>query len=149
MKKQSGGRLAIIRPHCLDLLEQLLTWQSKGWCRLAIWTTITESNAQIIVNQLLTYEQQKECLFVWCATHATPHPNLPFKSYKDLEKVWVKFPNFDKNNTTLFDDSEFKALKQPENIHKVATFMPHNKDDQELVRVKDYILQNLLSEEIM
>ncbi|RYE15257.1 MAG: hypothetical protein EOP45_18660 [Sphingobacteriaceae bacterium] len=65
--KRPKGQLAILRPHVKIFLKQLLHWQKERLCRVAIWTTITERNAEVIVNQLLTPEEQKECLFIWTA----------------------------------------------------------------------------------
>jgi hypothetical protein len=161
-KKRPGGKPAILRPHVRTLLEGILQLQRLNLCRIAIWTSITEMNAQVIINQLLTLQEQSECLFIWNAnqckalkTHSrmgypnvptltsddagTPHPEIPFKSYKDLAHVWNQFPQFNEYNTTLFDDSPFKGYKQPLNTFCVTTFNPNNKDDTELLRILDHI----------
>lgn len=143
VQKRPKGRPAIIRPYCKELLKDLLDLQSQNVCHLAIWTTITEQNAKVIIDQIFTPEQQKKCLFIWFSNNCTPHPHLPFKSFKDLEKAWAKYPEFSAKNTTLFDDSDFKAFKQPDNIYKVKTFVPSDKIDNELLKLKYHIRRQL------
>jgi hypothetical protein len=77
----------------------------------------------------------------------TPHPEIPFKSYKDLAHVWASYPTFNSTNTILFDDSDFKAMKQPKNIHKIKTFVPdaeHSAQDDELLKNLQFISENCL-----
>ncbi|RYE15256.1 MAG: hypothetical protein EOP45_18655 [Sphingobacteriaceae bacterium] len=74
----------------------------------------------------------------------TPHPEIPFKRYKDLDKAWSAFPNFNATNTILFDDSAFKAFKHPKNMFQVNTFVPRDQHDEELFRLESYIRDVLL-----
>lgn len=66
-QKRPGGKPAILRPHVRTLLEGVLQLQRQQLCRVAIWTSMTEVNAQVIINQLLTLQEQSECLFIWSA----------------------------------------------------------------------------------
>ena len=75
------------------------------------------------MDQLLTKEQQSELLFMWFAEHGTPDPDRPFKQYKNLQKVWDEYPDFNAATTTIFDDSEFKLCKQPNNLHLVTLLL--------------------------
>jgi hypothetical protein len=64
-QKKPGGKPAVLRPHVRTLLEGVLQLQQKQLCRVAIWTSMTAPNAQVIINQLLTLQEQSECLFIW------------------------------------------------------------------------------------
>lgn len=133
--KKPKGKPALLRHNVHEFIEQLFELQDDGKIRIAFWTCITKKNASIITNQLLTQEQQDKCLFLWNSDHCTPHPDLPFKQYKDLENVWKIYPNFNNSNTFLLDDSKYKAMNQPENLILVFPFTPTSTEQSS---IKEY-----------
>jgi hypothetical protein len=112
----------------LDLLFQHFT--------VAIWTSAQEHNAMSILNLLLPEYGQDKFLFVWgqekCnsnilseADWADEQTKPPKKRKrrkrwlftKPLARVWEAFPQFDKTNTLLVDDSIEKAIENPPGLH--------------------------------
>jgi len=132
------GRPAKLRPGVDMFLSTLLEWKKNHLIEVGVWTSMLERNATVILDQLFTSEEKKLLLFTWFADKCTPCVDRPFKSYKNLSQVWRVFPYFHSDNTTLFDDTEFKAQSYPQNLHLIETYNPKDSEDR--------VLPNLLRE---
>lgn len=126
------GRPAKLRPGVDIFLSTLLEWKKNHLIEVGIWTSMLERNATVILEQLFTSEQKKLLLFTWFADKCTPCVDRPFRCYKNLSQIWRTFPYFHSGNTTLFDDSAFKAQSHPQNLHLIETYNPKDSEDRVL-----------------
>lgn len=137
--KRGQGRTAILRPKVKEFVMRLMEWSDNGLVKVAVWTSMTKTNASVIIDQLFDPFQQQNLLFIWFSDQCTPCHDRPYKKHKDLQKVWADFPQYSEHNTTLFDDSEFKGQRQPKNLYLVDTFDMNNKEDDALSTLQEYI----------
>ncbi|KAJ3218298.1 Cyclic nucleotide-binding domain-containing protein 2, partial [Clydaea vesicula] len=75
---------------------------------IAVWTTTNKRNTVTLTN-LLVLDIFKP-LFVWSEDECdTVGFGKTKETFKDLQRVFEKYPQFNKNNTIVLDDSVYKA----------------------------------------
>jgi hypothetical protein len=81
---------------------------------VAIWSSVTKKNINDYI-KLIFGDRENELIFVWDQTHchAIPRKNTYPLFIKNLETVWVKFPQYNQNNTIIIDDSPKKMVNNP------------------------------------
>ncbi len=89
--------------------------------KLAVWTSCSKENAKAIIEHIFDktgiplefYYSREECIKL---------PGPGYKTVKDLTCVWNKFPQWNKFNTIMIDDSAEKLQRQPNNLVHVEEF---------------------------
>jgi hypothetical protein len=94
---------------------------------LAIWTSTTYSNANLIIDKLFTVKEKNSLAFIWMRDHVRYDPNYgidpnitDFDTVKILDDVYTNamFQRKWKSNNTLIIDDSFQKLRfnNPKNI---------------------------------
>ena len=125
------------RPNMKQFLAEIKALPS---VTVAIWTSATKRNADIIIQKGLRFKPH----LVFCQDHCTPiktgEGKRPILS-KDLEVVWKRHPQFNCYNTILIDNSNEKIV-QPGNWLQIKEYFPVNTGsvvDNELMQVLNII----------
>jgi hypothetical protein len=107
----------IARPHLHAFLQH---WQSSNVC-LALWTSAKRKTVHALLEQLQI--PVSTFLFVWgqdqcLATHddLSMNNNASPLFQKDLQKVWIQYPLWNRHNTLLMDDSMEKIIPSQEEM---------------------------------
>lgn len=117
VKTQGKGRYSV-RPGVKSFLAQLHELIKQGQIELAFWTSKPSDTAEPILQDLVPKDLLDKTLFIWYREACTPTviDGNPFHTIKDLEQVWMTFPQFSKKNTFLVDDTPSKCPDQPDNL---------------------------------
>lgn len=116
-----GSHLVWVRPGVKKMIETKL---SEGH-HLAVWTSMTEANAMNLID-LVFGDVKSRLMFVWTQEDCLVIPGDTKEKplmFKPLVRVWFAFPQFNKSNTVLVDDSPQKTVLNPsECFWQVPTF---------------------------
>lgn len=93
------------RPH----VDELLSFLFKNFV-VGVWTSCTEQNGVRIVQDIFA-EREQRLLFQLYRDACTPNPTVENRhgTFKDLRRVWERYPCFGVSNTIMIDDSEDKC----------------------------------------
>ncbi|XP_057444839.1 uncharacterized protein LOC130737086 [Lotus japonicus] len=107
------NHLVFVRQHCREFLK---------FCFekfvVAIWSSKMSDNVEKLV-EFLFQDMKGKLLFCWdhsyCTSSGVHAPTQLSKEmvFKDLNKVWDQFDDYNAKNTLLVDDSPYKALLNP------------------------------------
>lgn len=110
------GKYVSKRPFFDDIVEIIKTNnpQTTG-IYFAIWSSCEKENVHQVNNLLFSKETLDKFLFIKDRSHCTL--GNKYDSKKDLNNVWKEYPQFNKENTILIDDSKEKIMAFQENCH--------------------------------
>lgn len=110
-------------PFAITLFERLFSEEGKKHFRVALWSSVFVSNLEKTVKGCFP-QFEKDFLFLYgqeqCLSQENPNfdkndkNSKPTLFWKVLDRVWDEFPQFNKTNTTIIDDSAQKLEKNPE-----------------------------------
>lgn len=126
-----GSTRPVLRPGIQEFMQYLF-----DNFKVMIWTSAQPQNAQLMVNAVLSKDEQGLLLALWARDTlglTQKQYNEKVQVYKRLDRVWggefmLLHPNqpdqimFDQTNTVLFDDSDTKAAYNPYNLVKIPEF---------------------------
>lgn len=111
--------------------------------KIGIWTSCIASNAEVIISHVF---EDIPLEFCFNREECTELPGPGFRTIKNLDRIWEKFPQWNAQNTWIIDDSPEKLDKQPENLIPIKTFIAgiDVADDQVLEEIQKYIEEKLV-----
>lgn len=129
-------------------LHSILTTFPCFLTRVHFWPW--QQNVDKLCDFVFTREQRSQLLFEWdqnTCVKVEPHPdpteNKPLFE-KHLSRVWKEFPQYDKNNTIIFDDSLLKMRHNPsECVFIPDSWIVTQENDDELSPNGGLIFQRL------
>lgn len=135
-----GYHNVYIRPN----IEKFLSWLFKTYS-VAIFSSTTYYNVNIMLEKILTLEQRKKLVFLWCRSHCTLDPdygiNEEIKFY-DTVKLFTTVVNnpFNENriytvDNVLFLDDSLKKMRY--NPNKTYFILDSYHPDNEVCDIND------------
>lgn len=122
-----NGRKVYFRPY----MKVFLSFAFKHF-DVAFWTSMERRNAESITDSVLNSLDTKfkeKLVFLYSREKCTLQYNkdsiLPI-ALKDLKQIWKFYPQYDKTNTLIVDDSEEKLVLIPENGIVIPSFIVSN-----------------------
>ena len=94
------------RPH----VDAMLTFLFANFA-VGVWTSCAEHNGVRIIRDVFGEELEGRLIFRMFRDECTPNPtpDNAYGTFKDLRRVWDRYPYFDATNTIMVDDSEDKC----------------------------------------
>ena len=116
------------RPHLTSFIDFCL----KNY-NVAVWSSARKENVDHLIDLVFGKVKRNLLVFVWgqeMCDQVHPHPDGVTVDkplfLKDMAKVWKQFPQYNKSNTLLVDDSEWKTMKNPpETVVIIKPWYPH------------------------
>lgn len=116
-------------PFAISLFERLFSEEGKKHFRVALWSSIFVSNLEKTVKGCFP-QFEKDFLFLYgqeqCLFEENPNfdkndkNSKPTLFWKVLDRVWDEYPQFNRTNTIIIDDSAQKLEKNPEECCIIA-----------------------------
>jgi len=122
------------RPYLAPFIEYALEHYD-----VAVWSSAQRKNVKKLCEFVFTPEQRSNLVFEWNQTQCNtvdPHPD-PTETKplfeKPLHRVWKEFPQYDKTNTLIFDDSPLKMRTNPPKcVYQPTSWIVSDTHDDEL-----------------
>jgi hypothetical protein len=106
---------------------------------IAIWSSAWRENVDKLCDFIFTPEQRSRLVFEWDQTKCDavePHPDPSERKplfEKPLKRVWKEFPEYNRHNTLIFDDSQLKMRNNPpECVYQPNSWIVTQTEDYEL-----------------
>lgn len=106
------------RPYMHEFLDFLFA----NFTDVAIWTAADSSWLNVNLNGVLRPYKNK-FLFTWDRSMLDTNVSYPFYS-KPLEKIWDKYPEYNKSNTLIIDDTKNITKTNNDNHILISKFLP-------------------------
>lgn len=110
------------RPGMREFLDFLV---AEPRIRVAIWTSCSADNARAVSDRVFRDVPE----FCYSREECDELPG--FRTIKDLQRVWDRFPEWNEGNTVMVDDSEDKLRRQPGNLLLVPEYKVRDDDDDD------------------
>ena len=138
----------IIRP----FLEEFLVFCFQNFKSVSVWTAANIEWFDVVNEKIFQPILDKYKLsfrFVWDYNKCTKMRNNTYESryIKQLEKVWDKFLDMNKDNTVIIDDNKITCMDNPENAIIIPSYDPEDKTEDlelKLMKWKLKIVKNLM-----
>lgn len=120
------------RPHLDEFIKRMFTNYT-----VAVWSSAQGQNVEDLVDFVFG-EKKKDLLFVWDQSHCTFVPTDKVKPvfYKNLDQVYLKYPQFNRFNTLLMDDSPGKvSMNHPDTWLQIKAWRVVDQEDEELRKI--------------
>lgn len=131
-KKEWNSDFTIVTWTPYEKIDQLWNLVRNGDIDIALWSGAWRNTVDSFVSQCVPNDIT--LLASWCRDEAIedtefpdirPPQNRNIAIIKDLDIMWNKFPQYNRTNTIIFDDSEKKVRRQKNN----AWIVPKNSND--------------------
>jgi TFIIF-interacting CTD phosphatase-like protein len=120
------------RPHLDEFIKRMFANYT-----VAVWSSAQGQNVEDLVDFVFG-EKKKDLLFVWDQSHCTfaPTDNVKPIFYKNLDQVYLKYPQFNRFNTLLMDDSPVKvSMNHPDTWLQIKPWIVVDQEDEELRKI--------------
>lgn len=124
------------RPGMKEFIEFLKT---NSRFRVAVWTSCIPQNAKAIVEHIF---KDVPLEFCYSRDECDELSGPGFKTIKNLNKVWDRFPKWNQSNTFIIDDSSEKLVGFEKNLLCVPEFiMSCGTEDKVLKSLPDFLMK--------
>lgn len=139
------------RPH----LQEFLDWCFAHFASISVWTAAPLDRLQTVLNGplagrnfLFTWHGSK-CVKKWRSSWGGYYSSGPeMISIKPLRKVWKKYPNLNKKNTLILDDTVCTYSRNYGNAVPISRFNKEDSDDEELLKLVEWFPQIMEAESV-